>query len=1110
MATNGNNGNIGFTDNPQVGSGLGGYTLGKMAKQNFTREYWGVDGNDGYLTNTIKSLEQVKQFYKEIATINSDMTKAEKTALNKKKAALDMQLKAYKDLRDLGDVTDTEALESIKEGNKLRLKGIKDYVNALDKAIKKEEEATGKISESSKKSYEDAVKMYNQTKKQVDETDRKVKQYGKIINQASSSFSDSLSKTLKSAGDRLSSLSNMFNLQSIANNTTEQNAKEKSAIIGEMSRLYNFNNNSQFESFKNSLNDTIIQMNNDMGYIFNSSDMKQYMSNLSTWGVTSSKMAQDQMKSSILSTKYLGTSSETMEAMFKYMKRTNNNDIINEHNKTIVGIMKAQLGVSKEQLDVLSQKAYTGADALAALGADEEIQNKYIQESTIATSALSSINSSWGSAFGDMINEMIAMSPKEYFMKYGKIFGSSDSQAILNQLYSGNVIDALKTMISSSYLSNNVSGGANIFQSAKSDALGIGTSYLATMSNYFGGSSSNQQKLLDALNKTSDEISDTTDANVDNYIESTTQTTIASKLLNLVDGFFGKLDWKDTINLANAAFTMYLASGAVNTIKGLGTFIGGFTSGGGLKGGLNALFGKGANSATGEIANQMSLFNSGGGTSGKVLSTLGAGGLAVGLTTAAIAGLAKVTSESVINAMNPSSDQINYTKDKLQSEGNPMADNTAYVRASASASNLSNQGWFNNYFGAFANITTAGFNNFNRKDPTKYNTEIWKNFMRGSSSYFSPDEILAMEYMYTILMNNVGTPSVAESLFGLSKEDVKKYMKTESNAESKLKLAFKQFDKVFVDNWGAKWPIGFDGNELRSLSLDGYHLAGKNYIPRDNYRALLHKGEMILNAKDANVYRQMINGNIALLPSNSNRGIGGQLAGVELGDFNSSYTNGHSGVDLYFGTIGTPVGSAVAGKVIESKDIPANYKDGKSYHGKDSNGTAYSSYGRVVKVKGDNGETYIYAHLNERVANVGDIVQPGTLLGYSGTTGNSSGPHLHFEVQGKGNNSAAHAKFYTPYVRNAVGAPNSSSKSVPTDSTDASSANMPIATKRFVPKAFQNSTGGIGGAVEPITNSVNSGFDRLISYLDSIREEQSAQRAIINAFAKTRASESSF
>ena len=155
MATNGNNGNIGFTDNPQVGSGLGGYALGKMAKQNFTREYWGIDGNDGYLTNTIKSLEQVKQFYKEIATINSDMTKAEKTALNKKKAALDMQLKAYKDLRDLGDVTDTEALESIKEGNKLRLKGIKDYVNALDKAIKKEEEATGKISESSKKSYEE-------------------------------------------------------------------------------------------------------------------------------------------------------------------------------------------------------------------------------------------------------------------------------------------------------------------------------------------------------------------------------------------------------------------------------------------------------------------------------------------------------------------------------------------------------------------------------------------------------------------------------------------------------------------------------------------------------------------------------------------------------------------------------------------------------------------------------------------------------------------------------------------------------------------------------------------------------------------------------------------
>lgn len=1099
MATNGNNGNIGFTDNPQVGSGLGGYALGKMAKQNFTREYWGIDGNDGYLTNTIKSLEQVKQFYKEIATINSDMTKAEKTALNKKKAALDMQLKAYKDLRDLGDVTDTEALESIKEGNKLRLKGIKDYVNALDKAIKKEEEATGKISESSKKSYEDAVKMYNQTKKQVDDTDRKVKQYGKIISQASTSFSDSLSKTLKSAGDRLSGLSNMFNLQSIANNTTEQNAKEKSAIIGEMSRLYNFNNNSQFESFKNSLNDTITQMNNDMGYIFNSSDMKQYMSNLSTWGVTSSKMAQDQMKSSILSTKYLGTSSETMEAMFKYMKRTNNNDIINEHNKTIVGIMKAQLGVSKEQLDALSQKAYTGADALAALGADEKIQNKYIQESTIATSALSSINSSWGSALGDIFNDMIATSADEYYSKYGKIFGN-DAGTIRSQLYSGNAIDALKTMMSSSYLSNMLSSNNIDKQGMINKVLGIdNVNSLATMSNYFNGSSDNQQKLLDALNKTSDEISNTNDTDVDNYIESTTQTTIASKLLNLVDGFFNKLDWKYTIGLANAAFTMYLASGAINATKGLINFMGGFNSGGGLKGGLNALFGKGANSATGEIANQMSLFNSGGGTAGKALSTLSTGITVAGLTAAVIG-----TLSSISKGAQYGTGQRSYEETMNDLEGTNYANNTSIASAHAIQESTKSQ----TGLGRALQNTTSGLWYGATKAFTKDRYTLNKNLANWMyQAGLFDNENYAMTFAF--MLDSIGDLGALNTATGqhFTHDTLKQAIKSGLYTKTAI-------DKLAADIISGGWKLYTDSNGGRmtsfSLNVDGYHLAGKDYIPKDNYRALLHKGEMVLNAKDANIYRQMINGNIALLPSNSNRGIGGQLAGVELGDFNSSYTNGHSGVDLYFGTIGTPVGSAVAGKVIESKDIPANYKDGKSYHGKDSNGTAYSSYGRVVKVKGNNGETYIYAHLNERVANVGDIVQPGTLLGYSGTTGNSSGPHLHFEVQGKGNNSAAHAKFYTPYVRNVIGAPNSSSKSVPTDSTDASSTNMPIATKRFVPKAFQNSTGGIGGAVESITNSVNSGFDRLISYLDNIREEQSAQRAIINAFAKTRASESSF
>jgi hypothetical protein len=61
-----------------------------------------------------------------------------------------------------------------------------------------------------------------------------------------------------------------------------------------------------------------------------------------------------------------------------------------------------------------------------------------------------------------------------------------------------------------------------------------------------------------------------------------------------------------------------------------------------------------------------------------------------------------------------------------------------------------------------------------------------------------------------------------------------------------------------------------------------------------------------------------------------------------------------------------------------------------------------SSAGTVVYLKGDDGNKYSYFHLNSRVAKHGQRVQGGQLIAYSGDSGNSSAPHLHFEVWNKG------------------------------------------------------------------------------------------------------------
>jgi murein DD-endopeptidase MepM/ murein hydrolase activator NlpD len=61
-------------------------------------------------------------------------------------------------------------------------------------------------------------------------------------------------------------------------------------------------------------------------------------------------------------------------------------------------------------------------------------------------------------------------------------------------------------------------------------------------------------------------------------------------------------------------------------------------------------------------------------------------------------------------------------------------------------------------------------------------------------------------------------------------------------------------------------------------------------------------------------------------------------------------------------------------------------------------GWSYNGYGNLVVVDHGNGWQSLYAHLNDIYVGCGDSVYQGTVLGGLGTTGNSSGPHLHFEL----------------------------------------------------------------------------------------------------------------
>lgn len=133
-----------------------------------------------------------------------------------------------------------------------------------------------------------------------------------------------------------------------------------------------------------------------------------------------------------------------------------------------------------------------------------------------------------------------------------------------------------------------------------------------------------------------------------------------------------------------------------------------------------------------------------------------------------------------------------------------------------------------------------------------------------------------------------------------------------------------------------------------------------------------------LNLDPYNFDFKTLGGTVSLPVLNPDCGFSIPVEGIMTSAFGWRWGRNHAGVDISLHT-GDTVVSAFDGVVRMSR--------------------WYYGYGNCVVIRHHNGLETLYGHLSARYVKPGDLVNAGQVLGLGGSTGHSTGPHLHFETR---------------------------------------------------------------------------------------------------------------
>ena len=124
-------------------------------------------------------------------------------------------------------------------------------------------------------------------------------------------------------------------------------------------------------------------------------------------------------------------------------------------------------------------------------------------------------------------------------------------------------------------------------------------------------------------------------------------------------------------------------------------------------------------------------------------------------------------------------------------------------------------------------------------------------------------------------------------------------------------------------------------------------------------------------------------------------------AGIISSEYGERHGRMHKGIDIA-ADVGEPVYAITAGEVLYAGD-------------------GLQGYGNVVIIRHDRRVSSLYAHNTELKVKQGDQVSQGTLVALLGSTGRSTGPHVHFEIRDGDNTVNPHALLPPSKFADAVG-----------------------------------------------------------------------------------------